>query len=143
LADYPLCTLPFGAPESYSKKLRYDTIKADVYSFGSCLSFFSCFSDITCFVSCFWLLLDAFPHWPIFAMPKSTSLDYQQRMQRWTHFFICLKKDINCTKLLCQSFSITLRNLLVNWLEPLPTQRINLDQFIWSDWITQNIWRQL
>lgn len=128
LADCPLCTLPFAAPKSYSKKLRDNAIKADVHSLGSRL---------------FSLLLGAFPHWPIFPLPKSTSPDYQQRIQRWTNFLMYLKKDINYTKLLYQSFPITLRNLLVNWLEPLPTQRITLDQFISSDCITQNIWRQL
>jgi hypothetical protein len=71
---------------------------------------------------------------------KSTFPDYQQRIQRWTNF---LKKDINYSTFMCQSFPITLRNLLVNSFEPLPTQRITLDQFILSDWKTQNIWRQL
>ena len=110
----PKCSLYTAAPESYGNPNHYNIRLADIFSVGCCL--------LT-------ILLGAMPYIPI-----TPSLDYSDERD------VCrLKRNITVTEDLIRPFDFELRQVLLKLLDPIPDNRISIEQFLADPWFTTRI----
>ena len=114
MADQPHCTVYTAAPESWHFAQPYEMRIADVYSVGAVL--------LTMLLGCY-----AFAPSP--ACPENDVSAVCTQMKKDRHFI---------TELL-RPFNHTLKRLLLRTLEPIPRNRISIEEFLADNWFTQRM----
>ena len=110
----PRCTIYTAAPESWYSAQEYDMLVADVYSVGAVL------------LSMLW------GRHPFTPSPFDDWID-----PNVLHIFN--KKDRVLLSQLVRPFSYRLKQVLLRILEPIPQNRITIQQFLADDWFTQTM----
>ena len=113
MVEGPLCSLYTAAPEAYENPNEYNLRLADIFSVGACLL------D---------MLLGTTPYEPIDPFIVSEEADSCN-----------LKRNINVTQDLIRPFDYELRQVLLKLLDPIPDNRISIEQFLTDPWFTTRI----
>ena len=114
LVSGPKCSLYTAASESYDNPNPYNLRLADIFSVGCCL--------LT-------ILLGAIPY--VAVTPPLDGSDERD---------VCrLKRNINVTQDLIRPFDYNLRQVLLKLLDPIPDNRISIEQFLADPWFTTRI----